>query len=123
MNDSLKADDKFDFIFTDRGMVEIVTGSSSIANMLSLDFVSNNDWDLDSDLGINWINTRNNGLLQVKSSEVLIVKEIQRKLESRDGVREVKQIQINRRLNRSLSIVVTVVVTDGTEFELRNEVL
>jgi len=123
MNDSLKADDKFDFIFTDRGMVEIVTGSSSIANMLSLDFVSNNDWDLDSDLGINWINTRNNGLLQVKSSEILIVKEIQRKLESRDGVREVKQIQINRRLNRSLSIVVTVVVTDGTEFELRNEVL
>lgn len=123
MFDSLKATDKFDFIFTDNGMVDIVTGSSSIANMLSLDFISNNDWDLDSDLGVNWINARNNGLLQVKSSEILIVKEIQRKLESRSGVREVKEIQINRKLNRSLSVIVTVVVTDGTEFELRNEVL
>ncbi|MGL5717661.1 MAG: hypothetical protein ACRCX2_31910 [Paraclostridium sp.] len=119
---SLKTDDNFDLVFDDNGMVATVEDATSVANMMRLDFVSNSDWPLDYDLGVNWLKDDNTGLLQIKDSEILIVSAIQTKLLGLDGVKEIKEMEISRTLSRQLKIRVVVVAYDGTEFEIRNEV-
>jgi len=89
--------------------------------MLKLDFMSNSNWELDPSLGVDWMNKDNNGFLQSKNSEVLIVNEIQRKLENIDGVREVSEITINKTASRKLIIDVTIIAYDGTEYLLSTE--
>ncbi len=118
MHDSIKLGDKFDIEFTDDGNVAIEKDGSSIANMLRLDFVSNNDWILDERLGINWINSDNKGLLQLKNPEILIVKEISKKLNSTKGVVSVDEITINKTLNRKLYATIIVTVLGGEKIIL-----
>ncbi|MEG0151548.1 MAG: hypothetical protein RR744_00015 [Cellulosilyticaceae bacterium] len=119
---SLKTDENFDIVFGDDGIVATVEDATSVANMMKLDFASNSDWTLDYDLGLNWIKEDNNGLLQIKDSEILIVSAIQTKLLGLEGVKEIKEIEISRTLSRQLKIRVVVVAYDGSEFEIRNEV-
>lgn len=119
---SLRCSNKFDLVFTDNGEIETVEGASSVANMLLLDFSSNDNWSLDSRLGLNWINNDNNGLMQIKNNEHMIVNEIQRKLEDTDGVFNVKEIEINKTISGAMIIKAVVIAEDGSEIEIRNEV-
>lgn len=120
MKESLKCNDNFDIELNDSGMVAIVKDASSIANMLKLDFMSNSDWELDSDLGLNWFNKDNDGFLQKKDTEILIINELQKKIENLEGVREIKEININRTLSRQLIIDVTIIAEDGSIFSISN---
>lgn len=120
MKESLKCSDNFDIELNDSGMVAIVKDASSIANMLKLDFMSNSDWELDSDLGLNWFNKDNDGFLQKKDTEILIINELQKKIENLEGVREIKEININRTLSRQLIIDVAIIAEDGSIFSISN---
>lgn len=119
---SLVTDDKFDIVFNENGMVSTIEDASSVANMMKLDFASNNDWELDYDLGLNWIKSDNTGLLQIKDAEILIVNAIQSKILGLEGVKEIKEIEISRTLSRQLGVRATVIAYDGSEFEIRKEV-
>jgi len=123
MYDSLSTDENFDIQFTDDGLVDIKQDAESLVNMLRLDFISNNNWDLDSSLGINWINKDNNGLMQSKNPEILIVKEVKRKLESTEGISYVEEITINKKLDRSLSISATAIAYDGSSLSIESGVI
>lgn len=115
--------DDFDFVITEDGFISVETETSqSLVSMLKLDFTSNDDWTLDSSLGVHWFSNVNDGLLQVKGSEAQIVSAIQRKLLSTDGVREVDKIEIQRGLNRKLYISVTVISETGEKILLEKEV-
>ena len=115
--------DDFDFVITEDGFISVETETSqSLVSMLKLDFTSNDDWALDSSLGVHWFSNVNDGLLQVKGSEAQIVSAIQRKLLSTDGVREVEKIEIQRGLNRKLYISVTVISETGEKILLEKEV-
>lgn len=113
----------YDLVFTDDGLisVEMETGSA-IANMLKLDFASNDDWPLDPALGLHWLSPDNDGLMQVKGSEVQIVSAIQRKLLSIEGIRQIKEIEIAKGINRKLYVSVTVISDSGEEIKLEKEV-
>lgn len=115
--------DNFDIVLTDDGRLSIeeYTGSS-VANMLKFDFICNDDWSLDPELGIHWLSKDNDGLMQVRDSEVQIVSSIQRKLLSMDGVKEIKEITINRGINRKLYIDAIVIAEDGTSIKIVKEV-
>lgn len=115
--------DNYDLVFTDDGLisVEMETGSA-IANMLKLDFASNDDWPLDPALGLHWLSPDNDGLMQVKGSEVQIVSAIQRKLLSIEGIRQIKEIEIAKGINRKLYVSVTVISDSGEEIKLEKEV-
>jgi len=121
MYTSLLCNENFDIELDDKGFLKTLDDGSSIANMLKLDFMSNSNWELDPSLGVDWMNKDNNGFLQSKNSEVLIVNEIQRKLENIDGVREVSEITINKTASRKLIIDVTIIAYDGTEYLLSTE--
>lgn len=115
--------DDFDFVITEDGFISVETETSqSLVSMLKLDFTSNDDWALDSSLGVHWFSNVNDGLLQVKGSEAQIVSAIQRKLLSTDGVREVEKIEIQRGLNRKLYVSVTVISETGEKILLEKEV-
>ena len=115
--------DDFDFVITEDGFISVETETSqSLVSMLKLDFTSNDDWTLDSSLGVHWFSNANDGLLQVKGSETQIVSAIQRKLLSTDGVREVEKIEIQRGLNRKLYVSVTVISETGEKILLEKEV-
>lgn len=120
MNESLVCGKDFDIVINDSGFVSLIDGPSSVANMMLIDFISNNDWELDSDLGLNWFNKDDTGLLQRKGNEVLIVNELQRKIEGIHGVREIKEISINNTVSRKLIIDVTIIADDGSEFMISN---
>ena len=122
MRESIKCTDNFDINFTDSLSIEVVSDSVSIGNMLYLDFSSNNDWELDDRLGLNWINSDNTGLLQLKRQETLIVSEVQKKLSDTDGIQDIKEIELNRTLGRKYTINATVTTVDGDEFTIGNEV-
>ncbi|MGL5717422.1 MAG: hypothetical protein ACRCX7_11115 [Cetobacterium sp.] len=115
--------DKFDFVFTDDGYISIETSTASaLANMLKLDFTSNDDWELDPSLGVHWLSKDNDGLLQVRGSEAQIVGAVQRKLMSIDGIKQIKEIEVSRGLNRKLYISVVVIADTGEEIKLEKEV-
>ncbi|MGL5713866.1 MAG: hypothetical protein ACRCX2_12660 [Paraclostridium sp.] len=115
--------DTFDFVITDSGDISVETETSrALANMLTLDFTSNDDWALDSKLGIHWFSKENDGLLQTKGSEAQIVSSIQRKLSGLDGIREVQKIEINRGVNRKLYVLVSIIADTGEEIILKKEV-
>ena len=79
--------DDFDFVITEDGFISVETETSqSLVSMLKLDFTSNDDWALDSSLGVHWFSNVNDGLLQVKGSEAQIVCAVQRTLLSTGGV-------------------------------------
>ncbi len=120
---ALTCSDEFDIVFTDNGDISVEkTNGASLANMLKLDFISNDDWVLDKELGIHWISNRDDGLLQVRGSEASIVGAIARKLGSIDGIREIREITINRGLNRKLYVSAIVITTSGETIEIRKEV-
>lgn len=115
--------DNYDLVFTDDGLISVETETgSAIANMLKLDFASNDDWPLDPALGLHWLSENNDGLMQVKGSEVQIVSAIQRKLLSIEGIRQIKEINIAKGLNRKLYISVIVITDSGQEIQLEKEV-
>lgn len=115
--------DNYDLVFTDDGLISVETETgSALANMLKLDFASNDDWELDSALGLHWLSKDNDGLMQVENSEVQIVSAIQRKLLSTEGVKQIKEMQIARGINRRLYISVTIVAESGEEIKLEKEV-
>lgn len=115
--------DNYDFVLTNDGRLSIEENTgSAVANMLKFDFICNDDWVLDNELGIHWLSDNNDGLMQVKNSEVQIVSAIQRKLLSFDGVKEIKEMTINRGINRKLYIDATVIVEDGSSIKLIKEV-
>lgn len=115
--------DNYDLVFTDDGLISVETETgSAIANMLKLDFASNDDWPLDPSLGLHWLSPNNDGLMQVKGSEVQIVNSIQRKLMSTEGVRQIKEINIAKGINRKLYISVSVITDSGEEIKLEKEV-
>lgn len=122
MGESIKCTDNFDITFTDNWNIATVTDGTSVGNMLYLDFSSNRDWELDDRLGLNWINKDNTGLLQLKGQEILMVNEIQKKLSSTDGVQDIKEIEINRTLDRRYKINAIVTAFDGTQLSIGNEV-
>lgn len=115
--------DNYDLVFTDDGLISVETETgSAIANMLKLDFASNDDWPLDPLLGLHWLSPNNDGLTQVKGSEVQIVSSIQRKLMSTEGVRQIKEINIVKGINRKLYISVSIITDSGEEIKLEKEV-
>lgn len=115
--------DNYDLVFTDDGLISVETETgSAIANMLKLDFASNDDWPLDPALGLHWLSPNNDGLMQVKGSEVQIVSSIQRKLMSTEGVRQIKEINIAKGINRRLYISVSIITDSGEEIKLEKEV-
>lgn len=115
--------DNFDFVITDDGFISVETETSqALVNMLKLDFSSNDDWALDSNLGIHWFSKSNDGLLQVRGSENQIISAIQRKLMSIEGVREVSEMEIQRGINRKLYICVTIIADNGDTIKLEKEV-
>lgn len=115
--------DDFDIVLTDAGFLSVETETkSSIANMLKLDFNSNNNWELDAALGLPWITRDNDGLLQRKSGEKDIVMAIQRKLTAMEGVKSVDEIEVSRGVNRSLYFKVVITTSDGKSIEISKEV-
>ena len=113
----------YDFVMTDDGFISVeTTTGSSLVNMLKLDFVSNDDWTLDSTLGVHWFSKANDGLLQMRGSEAQIVSAIQRKLMSVDGVREIERIEIQRGINRKLFVTVTIISDSGEKIILEKGV-
>lgn len=120
---ALTCSDDFDFVFTDNGHVSVEqTNGSALANMLKLDFTQNDDWGLDKDLGIHWVSHNDDGLLQMKKSEVAIVGAITRKLNSIEGIKEIKEITINYGVNRKLYVVAVVVTDNGEILEIGKEI-
>ena len=115
--------DNYDIKLTDDGFLSVEDETSmSVASMLRMHFNSNDDWILDKELGIHWLSSSNDGLMQVKNSEVQIVHAIQRKLLAFDGVARVVEVDIARGINRRLYITATVIAEDGKEIKLSKEV-
>lgn len=115
--------DNFDFVMTNDGFLSVeTTTSQSLVNMLKLDFTSNDDWALDSSLGVHWFSRDNDGLIQIRGGEAQIVSAIQRKLMSIEGVREIEKIEIQRGLNRKLFITVTIISDTGEKIILEKGV-
>lgn len=122
MINSATCSDNFDIVFTDDGFVSVEdTTHSSLANMLKLDFVSNDDWVLDPELGVHWLSAKNDGLLQVKGSEIEIISSIQRKLLGIKGVKEISNVEIARSVDRRLFIKITVISDDDGVIEIVKE--
>lgn len=120
---ALTCSDDFDFVFTDNGDVSVEkTNGASLANMIKLDFVSNDDWVLDKELGLHWVSKKDDGFLQIRGSETSIVGAITRKLNAMEGIREIREITINRGLNRKLYINVIVITHNGEAIEISKEV-
>ncbi|MGL5716974.1 MAG: hypothetical protein ACRCX2_28420 [Paraclostridium sp.] len=115
--------DKYDFVLTNDGMLSVeVETASALASILKLDMNSNNDWDLDEDLGIHWVSADNTGLLQVKGSEAQMISAIHRKLIRTEGVRDVESIEISKGLNRKIYMKVVVIAVTGEELVIEREV-
>ncbi|MGL5050165.1 MAG: hypothetical protein ACRC6E_05955 [Fusobacteriaceae bacterium] len=120
---ALACSDEMDMVFNDSGEIKVhSTNGASLADMLKLEFNQNDDWTLDKDLGIHWISENNDGILQTKNSEVALISAITRKLNSIDGIREIKEIEINRGLNRKIYIFVTVIADSGEAIKLGKEI-
>lgn len=115
--------DDYDFVLTDDGHLSVETETAkSVANILKLDFNSNDDWSLDYDLGIHWLTKDNDGLLQTKNNEAQIVNAIQRKLLQTEGVNTIEKIEVARGINRKLYFKVVVVTTTGEKIVLEKGV-
>lgn len=119
---TVSCSDNYDLVFTDNGHISVETAtSSSVANLLKFDFFCNDNWSLDSDLGLHWVSEKNDGLLQIKNSELQIVNAINRKLLDTPGVIEVVEININKGIGNSLSVYAKVKTDDNQYVEVRKE--
>ena len=116
--------DNYDIVFTDNGMVSVENETSgSLVNMLKLDFNSNDDWELDEELGLHWLSDNNDGYLQLKKGENSIVVAIQRKLAKMEGVSAIKEMTISRSIqNRIMGIECVVLSEDGETINIGKEV-
>lgn len=106
--------DNYDIVIGDDGYVSIEdTTSQSVLNMLKLDLASNDDWVLDLELGLHWIDSEGGGMLQSKSNELQIAAAIHRKLMNFDGVVKVENISIAKSLDRQMFFRAEVLTSDN----------
>lgn len=113
----------YDFTFSDDGMLSIDDETkNSVASILKFDLNSNDDWNLDKDVGIHWLSSDNTGLLQVKASESQMINELKRKIINTDGVKAIESIEVSRGLNRKLYFKIEVVVNTNEKITIEKEV-
>ena len=106
--------DNYDIVIGGDGYISIEnTTSQSVLNMLKLDLASNDDWVLDLELGLHWIDSEGGGMLQSKSNELQIAAAIHRKLMNFDGVVKVDNISIAKSLNREMFFRAEVLTSDN----------
>ena len=120
--DTLAIDDTFDIIIDDSGYVAIDKEQYAVIDRVKFELSSNNNWDLDSMLGINWVNEYGNGLLQYKDSEESIVSALEKKIMTISGVREIKSITLNPVGDRKLKIIIVIQTDNGQDITVTNEV-
>jgi len=112
--------DNYDFELDSSGKLAISNGSESIKNLITMQVASNNNFALTEDLGINWINETNSGILQIKDNEDDIVRNLATKINTIEGVRDVVSMTLNPLSDRSLTISIVVLTSEGdiTEVEV-----
>lgn len=120
--DTLAIDDTFDIIIDDSGYVAIDKEQYAVIDRVKFELSSNNNWVLDSMLGINWVNEYGNGLLQYKDSEESIVSALEKKIMTISGVREIKSITLNPVGDRKLKIIIVIQTENGQDITVTNEV-
>lgn len=122
MVETIKLDDNYDISFGQDGSLEVIRGTEAITNMLRLDLESNSGWGLDRRLGFEWINKIGTGFLQTKGREVEMVNALIKKMQDRDDVDAVSQVDVIRMLNRKYKIVFLVRLVNQETVTLEKEV-
>lgn len=111
----------YDIAFDDTGKLDWKQDALSVADRAFLDLSSNNNWELDKALGVNWIDEYGTGLLQIKNPEVAIINAMERKVSSIGGIQSIDSMEFtNNKGNVILNITCT--VENGEQITLRNEV-
>lgn len=118
---SLKINEVFDISFTGDGMIALDNGATSVANMIRFGYMSNDNWELDSSLGMHWVASDDSGMLQSKDNELFIVSETQRKIENTEGVKSVESIKLLNTLSRKTFIQTTFVAFDDSVHTIENK--
>lgn len=112
----------YDIAFDDIGKLAWKQGALSVADRAFFDLSSNNNWELDSALGVNWIDKIGTGLLQIRNPEVSIINALERKISSIGGIQSVDEIEFTPSKDRHVNIVITCTVEGGEQIKIRNEV-
>lgn len=120
--ETLAIDDTFDIIIDDSGYIVMDKEQYAVIDRVKFELSSNNNWYLDSMLGINWVNKYGNGLLQYKDSEESIVSALEKKIMTISGVREIKSITLNPVGERKLKIIIVIQTDNGNDITITNEV-
>lgn len=114
--------DNFDIEFTDNGFVRMSENSQAVADRLKLELSSNSNWVLDNSLGMDWVNDDNNGMLQIKNPEAIIVMSLEKKINEIAGVKEVVSISLSPVGDRAVNIDIVVKTTENEEIKVTKEV-
>lgn len=114
--------DNFDIIIEDNGFIKMNNNSDAVADRLKFEMSSNDSWELDLTLGLNWVDENGNGLLQYKNNEPAIVSALEKKLSTINGVKEIREITLTPIGDRNLAIYVTVVTELDDIIKIKSEV-
>ena len=120
--DTLAITPDYDIVLDDTGKVAWKQEALSVADRAFLDLSSNNKWLLDSNLGINWIDSDGTGLLQIKNPEVSIINALERKISTIGGIQSVDAMEFQQLPDRHVLITITCTVEGGEQITVRNEV-
>ncbi|MGL6098307.1 MAG: hypothetical protein ACRC0G_01650 [Fusobacteriaceae bacterium] len=120
---ALTCEGDYDFKFTDSGLVSVDSKTSeAVSSLLRTDLNCNKNWYIDNDLGINWVNAKNTGLLQMKKNEAQIVSVLTRKIKTIPGVLEIEYVEVKRTVSRKLYLRMIIKTIDGNKIEVEKEV-
>lgn len=119
---TIAVSDNYDMVITDKGNIEIGYENRAVADRVRFELASNDNWQLDLTLGINWVNEDGDGLLQYKNNEPAIVSALEKKLLSINGVKEIREITLSPVGDRNLAIYITIVAENDEIIKIKSEV-
>lgn len=121
--DTLAITPDYDIVLDGAGKVAWRQEALSVADRAFLDLSSNNTWVLDSNLGVNWIDKDETGLLQIRNPEVSIINALERKISSIGGIQSIDEMTFTPTKDRHVHIEIKCTVDGGEQITIGNEVI